>query len=61
MVLPFLKGLLGSERFGALGAWRHKSEGATVASHHHFVHSPLLSFFFFWACCFVVAPTFPLV
>jgi hypothetical protein len=46
-VLPFLKGVLGSRRFGALGAWWDKLEGATVAGLHHLVNSSLPLFLFF--------------
>jgi hypothetical protein len=49
-VLSFLKGLLGSGRFGALEAWWDKSEGAAVVGLHHLVNSSLPLFFFFWAC-----------
>jgi hypothetical protein len=61
MVFPFLKGLLGFGRFGALGAWWDKSEGTAVASHHHFVDPPLLLFFFLLGMFFAVAPAFLLV
>ena len=40
-VLPLLKGLLGTERFGVPGSWWDKDgEGAPVEGHLHFVTSP---------------------
>jgi hypothetical protein len=47
MVLSFLKMLLGSGRFGVLGAWWEKSKGAAVTGLHLFVASPLSSFLLF--------------
>jgi Na+-transporting NADH:ubiquinone oxidoreductase subunit NqrD len=57
-VLSFLKGLLGSGRFGVLGAWWEKSEGAAVTGLHLFVASPLSSFLLFWACFCCCPSTF---
>jgi hypothetical protein len=57
MVFPFLKVLLGTGRFEVLGAWSKKTEGASVAGHHRFVTSPLLSFSFF-RHIFAITPAF---
>jgi hypothetical protein len=52
-VLSFFEGAAWSGRFGVLGVWLEKSEGAAVTGLHLFVASPLSSFLLFWAsfCC----------
>jgi hypothetical protein len=56
MVLLFLKVLLGSGRFGVLGALCEKLEDAMIVGFHLFVDSPLY-LFVFWHV-FVVALIF---